>query len=64
MTAGPLTIPVAEAAAALGISEWLYYDQFKKGLLPGLRIGRRIVVQRHQIEALIGQPLNGHEAAS
>jgi excisionase family DNA binding protein len=58
-----LTITVAEAAKALGISEWLYYDQFKKGKLPGIRVGRRITVQTHQIEALIGRPLTDKAAS-
>jgi excisionase family DNA binding protein len=58
-----LTITVAEAAEALGISEWLYYDQFKKGNLPGIRVGRRITVQTHQIEALIGRPLTDKAAS-
>jgi excisionase family DNA binding protein len=59
-----LTITVAQAAEALGISEWLYYDQFKKGQLPGIRVGRRITVQRHQIEALIGRPLDEEDKAA
>lgn len=56
-------ITVAEAAEALGISAWLYYDQFKKGKLPGIRVGTRITVQRHQIEALIGRPLTAKAAS-
>lgn len=59
MTVAPLTMSVEDAAELLGISRWLYYDEFRKGHLPGLRIGNRIVVPRHQIGVLLGVALHG-----
>lgn len=46
----PLTYSVREAAAAIGISTWAYYEAIKRGELPGRRVGSRIVVPRVQLE--------------
>jgi excisionase family DNA binding protein len=39
-----LTMSVEEASAALGISRSLAYELVRRGEIPSLRLGRRIVV--------------------
>ena len=51
--AAPLTLTVEEAAAALGISRWSGYEAARKGELPVIRIGRRLLVPRVQLERLL-----------
>ena len=52
----PLTYTVEQAAALLGVSRSAYYDAIKRGdTVPFLKIGRRIVVPRAQLEALLTQ---------
>ncbi len=50
-----LTMTVAEAAAALGISKNLAYDLARRGELPGvIRLGvKRLVVSRAKLLAVI-----------
>jgi excisionase family DNA binding protein len=44
---------VEEAAAVLGISRALAYELVARGELPCLRLGRRIVVPRRALLALV-----------
>jgi excisionase family DNA binding protein len=46
------TIP--EAGKILRIGRWKAYEAAKTGRLPVVRIGRRAVVPRHLLEALLG----------
>ena len=48
-----LTLSVEEAAAVLGISRALAYELVGRGELPCLRLGRRIVVPRRALLALV-----------
>lgn len=48
-----LTLTVEEAAGLLGISRALAYELVGRGELPGLRLGRRVVVPRRAIDALL-----------
>lgn len=48
-----LTISVPEAAEMLGISPWTYYEAAKRGDLPSLKIGRRILVPKIQLEEFV-----------
>jgi excisionase family DNA binding protein len=48
-----LTMTVEEAAVALGISRGLAYDLVRRGELPHLRLGRRLVVPVRAIETLL-----------
>lgn len=48
-----LTITVAEAAKLLGISRGACYEAVRVGQIPSLRIGRRLLVPRHRLEAMI-----------
>jgi excisionase family DNA binding protein len=44
-------LSVAEAAALLGVSEWLVLQQIRRGELPHKRCGRRIVLSRDRLLA-------------
>jgi excisionase family DNA binding protein len=48
-----LTLSVEEAAHLLGISRALAYDLVRRGELPRLQPGRRIVVPRRALEELV-----------
>ena len=48
-----LTVTVEEAAAALGISRGLAYQLVHRGEIPSVRLGRRIVVPRRALEAVL-----------
>jgi excisionase family DNA binding protein len=48
-----LTMSVEEASDALGISRSLAYDLVRRGELPALRFGRRIVVPVRALEDLV-----------
>jgi excisionase family DNA binding protein len=48
-----MTLTIEEAAAVLGISRALAYELVKRGELPSLRLGRRVVVLRKALEAFV-----------
>ena len=48
-----LTLSVVEAAKVLGIGRNLCYSRIKKGELPVLKIGRRLLVPRAALEKLL-----------
>lgn len=48
-----VTFTVDEAAARLGIGRNAAYEAIKRGELPALKIGRRIVVPRAAFERLL-----------
>ena len=48
-----LTLTVEEAACLLGISRALGYELVARGQLPSVRLGRRIVVPRRALDALL-----------
>ena len=45
------TLTVAEAATLLGVSRWLVQQQVGKGVLPAVRLGRRILIPRARLLA-------------
>jgi excisionase family DNA binding protein len=51
-----LTLTVEEAARLLGISRALGYELVARGELPCVRLGRRIVVPRRALIALLELP--------
>lgn len=53
-----MTCTVAEAAELLGISRGTAYEYVRAGELPSVRLGRRLMVPKHRLEAL----LNGEAA--
>jgi excisionase family DNA binding protein len=48
-----MTLTVPEVAELLGISRAFAYELVARHELPALRLGRRLVVPRHMIEALL-----------
>ena len=48
-----LTLTVDEAADVLGVSRSLAYELVRRGEIPSLRLGRRIVVPIHGLETLV-----------
>jgi excisionase family DNA binding protein len=52
----PLTVSVVAAAQLLGISRALAYELVARGELPCLRLGRRVVIPRRALEALVEEP--------
>ena len=53
MTGNRMTVTVEEAAEILGISRAFAYALVRKGELPSLRLGRRLVVPRRALEQLL-----------
>lgn len=49
-----LTVSVEEAAKLLGIGRNMAYDAVRTGQLPSIKFGKRILVPRHKLAALIG----------
>jgi excisionase family DNA binding protein len=50
-----LTVTTAEAARLLGISRNLAYEAARRGEIPTIRIGRRILVPIAALERLISE---------
>jgi excisionase family DNA binding protein len=48
-----LALSVEEAGSLLGISRDLAYDLVAQGQLPSVRLGRRLVVPRRALEAML-----------
>ena len=48
------TYTVTEAATVLGISRTSAYERVRAGELPALRLGRRIVITRAVVDAMLG----------
>ena len=55
---GRLTWTVDEAAVALGISRALAYDAVRRGEIPAIKIGRRILVPRSALNRLVEQEID------
>jgi len=56
MTTNPIaeerpTLTVAETAELLGVSPWLVHQQIDRGVIPCLRLGRRILISRTRLLA-------------
>lgn len=51
------TLTVSEAAACLGVSRNTAYEAVRRGTIPSIRIGRRILVPIHALDGLLsGDP--------
>jgi excisionase family DNA binding protein len=50
----PLTMSVEDAARLLGVSRGLAYEAARKGELPTIRLGRRLLVPRARLLELVG----------
>lgn len=51
---GRATCSVKEAAQILGIHSWSAYEAVKRGEIPALHIGKRILVPVPRLRALLG----------
>lgn len=49
------TVSVPEAAAILGIGRNTVYVAVRRGEIPALRIGKRIVIPRGQLREMLGE---------
>lgn len=49
----PLTITVERAGQLLGISRGLAYDLVRRGEIPAVRLGRRLVVPADAIDEIL-----------
>lgn len=49
MSGDPLVLTVEEAAELLGISRTLAYAKVRDGVLPSIRLGRRLLVPRRRL---------------
>lgn len=63
--ADPVTVSVTEAARMLGVSRDLAYDLARRGEIPVVRLGRRMVVPTARLRRLIeGDPATTTDPAS
>ncbi len=53
MVDDPLVLTVEEAARLLGIPRGLAYKMIREGVIPSIRFGRRVVVPRSRLRALM-----------
>jgi len=53
-TAHKLTLSVPDAARRLGVGRNTLYDAIKRGEVPSIRVGRRLVVPIAALERLLG----------
>jgi excisionase family DNA binding protein len=56
------TLRVAEAGRVLGVGRSLAYELARRGEIPTIRLGNRIVVPRAQLERLLQGALGASEA--
>jgi excisionase family DNA binding protein len=59
MTDEPLVMTVGDAAKLLGISRGLAYELVRQGVIPSIRLGRRLVIPRRRLMALVGEMAAG-----
>lgn len=57
-TLAPRLLSQREAAAYLGISYWTLRDLLFRGELPSVRIRRRVLIDRADLDRYIGQVKN------
>jgi excisionase family DNA binding protein len=53
MATNRLTLTVEEAGTLLGMSRTLAYELVRRGGIPSLRLGRRVVVPAHTLELMV-----------
>lgn len=56
-----LTLSIEETAAVLGIGRNLAYELARTGQIPVIRLGRRMLVPRQQLEAMLAGEVPGQE---
>jgi excisionase family DNA binding protein len=58
-----LVLTVTEAARLLGVSRALAYELVRRGVIPSLRLGRRLVIPRRALLAMVDSAAAGGPAA-
>ena len=58
-----LTVSVPEAARLLGVSRMTAYSAIREGVIPSLRIGRRVLVPRAALDRLLAQADPQHDTS-
>ncbi len=58
-----LIVSVPEAAELLGVSDDLVYELTERGNLPCIRLGRRKLIPRQAIDALVEQSIIGLDSS-
>ena len=58
------TLSIEEAAAVLGVGRSLMYDAARRGEIPVIKIGRRLVVPRARLDAMLAAEGDAAEDAS
>lgn len=53
------TMRVEEAAGLLGLSRAATYEAIKRGEIPAIRIGKRLLVLRSGVERILAGPTEG-----
>lgn len=59
----PLVYSPDEARKLLKISRGLIYEALNTGLIPSIRIGRRILIPRKQLERLLNEGIDAKSRA-
>ena len=59
MTTEKLTLSVEEAGKLLGVSRAVAYQLIHRADFPTLRIGKRILIPKKQLEAWMDRQVNG-----
>ena len=57
-----LTITVREAAELLGLSRNAAYEAVRRGDIPAIRIGGRILVPKHALENFLDRSAEAHNS--
>lgn len=58
----PELVTVPECAAWLGVSRWSAYDMARRGVLPVVRLGRHVRIQRAGLAELAGRQVIARES--
>jgi excisionase family DNA binding protein len=53
------TLTVSETAELLGVSRDVAYESARRGEIPTLRLGRRVLVSVPRLLTLLGAPIDG-----
>jgi len=61
---GRLTVSVPEAAKLLGLSRSSTYEAVRRGDLPSIRVGGRVLIPIQRLEALINSEASDESEAS
>lgn len=56
----PPTLSIEEAAQVLGVSRGLAYEAARRGELPTIRLGRRLLVPTARLREMLGEPGDGN----